>query len=173
MTVFLIRARYGVSTAVDFQPTPYFADVPSNYWAFAWIQRLRFDNITQGCAVTLYCPVNPVIRGDMAIFLMRSLFNQLLPATAPVLTGAPQDATRGATNISLAFTGLNTGFVQGITHIVLPPNSGVTLNSLTVESPTVFSINIDVAAGIPPGPLPIYVITGSQEAVLPNGLLIQ
>jgi hypothetical protein len=172
MAVFLIRARYG-ATIVDFPETPYFTDVPANYWAFPSIQRLRLDNITEGCETTLYCPTDPVIRGDMAIFLMRALLNQLLPATEPILTGIVQDVTPGTTNISLAFNGLNTNFVQGTTQIVFPPNSGITLNSLTVIEPTTFSINIDVAAGTPPGPLPVYVITGSEEAVLPNGLVIQ
>jgi hypothetical protein len=109
----------------------------------------------------------------MAIFLMRALLNQLLPATDPIVTGIVQYATPGATGLSLAYYAVNTNFVQGTTQIVFPPNSGVTLNSLTVITPTTFSINIDVAAGTPPGPLPIYVITGSQEAVMPNGLVIQ
>ena len=34
---------------------------------------------------TTYCPSSPVIRGDMAIFLMRGAFNQFLPAGTPVI----------------------------------------------------------------------------------------
>jgi hypothetical protein len=47
---------------------------------------MKLDGITGGCGNgTTYCPGSPVIRGDMAIFIMRGAFNQLLPAGAPVI----------------------------------------------------------------------------------------
>ena len=39
--------------------------------SIAWMQ---FTGITQGCARTLYCPDDPVTRGQMAAFLVRALF---------------------------------------------------------------------------------------------------
>ena len=56
------------------------------------------DNITAGCggAPLNYCPGNPVTRGDMAIFLMRAGYNQLLPSTEPVIASIlPSTLTHG------------------------------------------------------------------------------
>ena len=83
--VFLIRARYGVSTVFPYSSSPFFTDVPTGAFGFEWIQRLKQDNITGGCSPTLFCPDESVIRGDMAIFLIRALFNQLLPANEPAI----------------------------------------------------------------------------------------
>jgi hypothetical protein len=80
MAVFIIRARYGSTAMFDYLPTPLFTDVLSNAFAFIYIQRMKMDSITSGCTVTTYCPDNPVTRGDMAIFVMRGGYNDLLPA---------------------------------------------------------------------------------------------
>ena len=62
--------------SIVLEKPPYFTDVPSGAFGFAWIQRMREENITSGCTV----------RGDMAIFLMRGAFNQFLPAGTPVVS---------------------------------------------------------------------------------------
>ena len=50
-----------------------FNDVPTNYWAFQYIEALFHAGITAGCAGGNYCPNNPVTRGQMAVFLAKAL----------------------------------------------------------------------------------------------------
>jgi hypothetical protein len=51
-----------------------FQDVPTSYWAAAWIEQLALEGITSGCSVTPknYCPTSPVLRDQMAVFLVRA-----------------------------------------------------------------------------------------------------
>jgi hypothetical protein len=73
MAVFLLRSKYGASynpPAVG--STTGFADVPSTYWAAAWIKQLVAEGITSGCAANTYCPEEPVTRAQMAVFLVRT-----------------------------------------------------------------------------------------------------
>ena len=51
-----------------------FTDVPTNYWAYSWIERLFDTGVTTGCAQSplRYCPDQAVTRAEMAIFLERS-----------------------------------------------------------------------------------------------------
>jgi len=171
MAVFLIRARYGSATLFTSPTVPYFADVPSGSFGFSWIQRLKEDNITSGCSATDYCPSNSVTRGDMAIFVMRGAFNQLLPSGEPVLTSiTPATLARGATG-SFTINAAGTTFVPGSTVVV--PVGGVTATGLTVTSPTSFTVTLTAAQDAPQQPVSIYVQTAGQEAVLPNGLLLQ
>ncbi len=172
MAVFIIRARYGSATTFDYNGVPYFTDVPSNAFAFQYIQRMKMDAITSGCTATTYCPSNPVTRGDMAIFIMRGGFNDLLPAGTPVITAiSPTTLARGTTAAFLV-TGAYTNFVQGLTSI--NTSSGwFSVNSITVTGPTTMTVQISASSAAPAQPVSIFVSTGSQEAVLPNGLMLQ
>ena len=53
--------------------TTLFADMPPNYWAATWIERLYNAGITGGCSVTPlnYCPESTVTRAQMAVFLLK------------------------------------------------------------------------------------------------------
>ena len=73
MAIFLVRGIHGAA----FTPPPatgVFADVPSTYWAAPWIEQLRADGITSGCAVNplRFCPASFVGRAEMTIFLLRA-----------------------------------------------------------------------------------------------------
>jgi hypothetical protein len=71
MAVFLLRSKYGS----DYDPpaaTGVFNDVPVDYWAADWIEKLYADGITSGCGGNNFCPENPVTRGQMAVFLVRT-----------------------------------------------------------------------------------------------------
>jgi hypothetical protein len=176
MAAFLIRMRYGASYAFDYPPTPYFTDVTQSTFGWSWIQRMAEDNITDGCGYQLYCPTNPVTRGDMATFVMRAAFNELLPAGEPVLTSiSPATIVPGAAPVTFAIFGLNTNFVNGVT--TLGEMAGITAGPVTVLSPTVLTVQLSAASNAAQEPLSPVVITGTppgnQEAVLPNGLVVQ
>lgn len=73
MAVFLLRAKYGSS----YNPPSVgagtgFGDVPTGYWAAAWIKQLVAEGITSGCGSGNYCPEAPVSRAQMAVFLVKT-----------------------------------------------------------------------------------------------------
>jgi hypothetical protein len=53
---------------------PSFEDVPPEYWAAPWIEALAAAAVTGGCAASppRYCPESPVIRQEMAVFLLKA-----------------------------------------------------------------------------------------------------
>jgi hypothetical protein len=55
--------------------TTTFADVPSSYWAYSWIERLYAAGITAGCSTNplSFCPENSVSQAEMAIFLEKGM----------------------------------------------------------------------------------------------------
>jgi serine protease AprX len=53
--------------------SPSFFDVPCNHPFYGWIEKLREQGITSGCAANLYCPENTVDRAVMAVFITRAL----------------------------------------------------------------------------------------------------
>lgn len=70
MAVFLLRAKHGAG----FTPPPatgIFADVDLSFWAVAWIEQLAAEGITSGCGGDNYCPNDPVMRDQMAVFLVK------------------------------------------------------------------------------------------------------
>ena len=170
MAIFLMRIRYGTAGAPDFQTQPYFTDEPATDTTyFKWIQRMKQDGITAGCTVSTYCPNDPVIRGDMAIFIMRGAFNQVLPANTPVISSInPPTLTIGPAGGSFTITGANTHFLQGTAAIASIP--GVTIGPVTVNSPTSLTVQMTANAGVALQPYSLLATAGSEEAVLPNGL---
>ncbi len=183
MAVFIVRARYGANTNFTYNTTPYFVDVPANDFAFKWVQRMKQDNVTSGCGVGAYCPNSPVTRGDMAVFVMRGGFNQLLPATEPIITSVSPATLPVGGSGTFTVTGLNTNFVQGVTT-VLPvggggvgaagqPTTSLTGSNVTVISPTQLTVTLTATPGAPAQPEAVYVQTGAQEAVAPNSVVVQ
>jgi len=49
-----------------------FSDVPPTHWAWQYVETLSANGITTGCAPGLYCPLNNVLRAEMAVFLTRA-----------------------------------------------------------------------------------------------------
>jgi hypothetical protein len=72
MAVFLLKGRFGSA----FVPPPatgtVFNDVPASHPFAAWIESLFGFKVTGGCGSGNYCPENPVTRGQMAVFLLKS-----------------------------------------------------------------------------------------------------
>jgi triacylglycerol esterase/lipase EstA (alpha/beta hydrolase family) len=71
MAIFLLRAKYG-NTYTPPSATGVFTDVPTNFWAAAWIEALAAEGITGGCGVGKYCPGAVVTRAQMAVFLVKT-----------------------------------------------------------------------------------------------------
>jgi CSLREA domain-containing protein len=73
MAVFLLRAKYGSAyTPPAVGTSTGFSDVPTTYWAAAFIKQLVAEGITVGCGSGNYCPEQPVTRAQMAVFLVRT-----------------------------------------------------------------------------------------------------
>jgi hypothetical protein len=72
MAVFLLRAEHG-SSYMPPAATGVFSDTPADFTE-AFIEQLYHEAVTSGCATSplRYCPVNPVTRGQMAVFLLRT-----------------------------------------------------------------------------------------------------
>jgi len=50
-----------------------FNDVPTDYWAFSFIEVLAANGISAGCGNDNYCPDDAVTRAQMAVFLERGM----------------------------------------------------------------------------------------------------
>jgi hypothetical protein len=74
MAVFLLKAEHG-SSYVPPACTGIFGDVectPTPAFAVNWIEQLFHEGVTSGCPGGNYCPDNPVLRSQMAVFLVRT-----------------------------------------------------------------------------------------------------
>jgi hypothetical protein len=72
MAIFLLRTEHGSGYAPPVGSGSLFGDVPSGYWAGAWIEQLVAEGIAAGCGNGNYCPVTSVARDQMAVFLVRT-----------------------------------------------------------------------------------------------------
>ena len=74
MAAFLLKAKHGSS----YMPPPatgVFQDVPVGDPFAPWIEELRAEQVTAGCQASplLYCPDQPNKRGQMSVFLVKTL----------------------------------------------------------------------------------------------------
>ncbi len=92
MAKFLELGLHGASFVPPAATGTVFTDVPASHWAAAWIEQLYRDGITKGCAAGRYCPDSPVLRSEMAGFLLRVRYggNYVAPrATGTVFVDVP------------------------------------------------------------------------------------
>jgi hypothetical protein len=71
MAVFVIKAKHGLC----YTPPPcsgVFADVPCSSNFAPWIEEMAAEGITGGCGNGNFCPMNPVRRDQMAVFLLKA-----------------------------------------------------------------------------------------------------
>jgi hypothetical protein len=168
--VFIIASRYE-TTPYTYPSTRYFTDVPPSNPFFPFVQKMAQVGITAGCAPGLYCPDETLTRGQMAVFIVTGLLNELLAAGTPAIAvAAPNSATPGQMP-TVTLTGANTHFVQDATQVVAP--AGMTPSNITVTSGTNLTVQLAVAAGVAANPASIVVLTGTEEAVLPNGFVVR
>ena len=132
MAVFLLRAKYGSS----YTPPPVgsstgFNDVPTNYWAAAWIKELAAEGITGGCGNGNYCPGTVVTRDQMAIFLLRAKHGATYTppaATGTMFTDVPQNYWAAAWIEQL----VNEGISGGCTATTFCPSTSVTRAQMAI-----------------------------------------
>jgi Beta-propeller repeat/S-layer homology domain len=170
MSVFIITARLGAGVSFNYPATPWFTDVPASDFAFKFVQRMKSDGITGGCTTTTFCPGGYVTRGQMAVFMMVGLFNQFLPAGTPVIASISPQTLHPGTSGTFTITGANTNFTSATQLNAIP---GVTIGAITVNSATSLTVQMTAAADAVVEPRSLDAITGTQEAVLPSGLLVQ
>ncbi len=81
MAVFICRAK---GWAAYLPPGgPSFLDVPADYWAYGFIERLKLQCITTGCDATHYCPEGTLTRAEMAAFMWRAFLASPSACTNP------------------------------------------------------------------------------------------
>ncbi len=112
MAVFLLKGKHG-SGYVPPAATGVFQDVPTNYWAADWIEQLAAEGITSGCSTSPkeYCPITPVTRDQMAIFLLKAKHgsNYAPPPATGVFQDVPADYWAAAWIEQLAAEGITAG----------------------------------------------------------------
>ena len=100
--------------------TSTFDDVPDDYWARNFIERLYLSDITGGCSLTplMYCPENTVTRAQMAVLLLRGIHgSSYVPPSVGDSTGfadVPTDHPVAAWIKQLAAEGITGGCEAGI-----------------------------------------------------------
>ncbi|HXW68427.1 MAG TPA: DUF3443 family protein, partial [Dissulfurispiraceae bacterium] len=71
-------------------PAAAFFDVPSSYWAYAYVEAIYNAGITVGCGNSDYCPAGDVTRDEMAAFIIRALYGDNFTYTqTPYFTDVP------------------------------------------------------------------------------------
>jgi len=107
----------------------------------------------------------------MAVFIVTGLLNQLLAAGTPYLASAAPKSASAGQSIMVTLTGVNTHFAQGLTQVTAAP--GITASNVTVTSPTSLTVQLTVTPGTTANPTSIIITTGTEEADLPNGFVVQ
>jgi len=73
MSVFLLRSSGGAAYYPPRCTTSIFTDVPCSNPFASWVNELAELGVTAGCGSGRYCPATAVNRGQMAVFLLRTL----------------------------------------------------------------------------------------------------
>jgi hypothetical protein len=91
MAIFALVGKEGASYSPAACGTPMFADVPASSPYCKWIEELARRGVASGCAGGNYCPANLVTRGQMAIFMLKTLDPALDPpaCTTPMFADLP------------------------------------------------------------------------------------
>jgi hypothetical protein len=102
MAVYISRALAGGDAAVPTGPaTGTFSDVPTDYWAFKYVEYAAAQNVVQGYSDGTYKPTDQVDRGQMAVFIARSIYT---PTAARLnLTGYTPPATATFPDVPTTF----------------------------------------------------------------------
>ena len=108
-----------------------FGDVPTDYWAFSFIETLANSGITAGCGNGNYCPTAPVTRAQMAVFLERGMNGSNF---SPPAASGNVFLDVGAGDFAAAFIEqlANDGITSGCGNNNYCPDSEVTRDQMAV-----------------------------------------
>jgi len=90
----------------------------------------------------------------------------------PSCSGVSPNAGMQGNSYTVTITGENTNFVQGTTQVSFE-NSGITVDSVTVQSSTVVNASITIASTAPTGLGDVTVTTGSEIVVCYDDFTVQ
>jgi hypothetical protein len=127
MSVFLLRSSGGAGYLPPACASPFFADVPCTHSFAAWIDELVARHITSGCGGGKYCPADDVTRGQMAVFLLRTLEGPAYsppPCTTPRFGDVPCASPFAAWINELSARGITGGCGGGNYCPATPVNRG-------------------------------------------------
>ncbi len=129
--VFLDRFVWSNQSTCTSGTNPTFADVPLNYWAWSWIERLYADGITGGCATNplRYCPEASVSRAEMAVFLERGIHGSSY--TPPVVPLTFTDTTSNFARYWIEAL-KNGGITSGCGPSLYCPNASTTRAEMAI-----------------------------------------
>jgi hypothetical protein len=108
-----------------------FADVPQSNPFYNFICSLARDGVSGGCGSGNFCPANPVLRSQMAVFLLRSEHgpSYLPPACSnPIFTDVPCSNPFASWIYQLVAEGIT----SGCTATTFCPGNSVQRNSMAV-----------------------------------------
>jgi ELWxxDGT repeat protein len=111
-----------------------FGDVPSNHWAWRFVEALAGAGLASGCAPGQYCPGATVSRAETAVFLVRGTHGVDFtppPATGTVFTDVPADFWAAPWIEQLAADGLTGGC--SASPPAFCPDNGVTRAEMAVQ----------------------------------------
>lgn len=141
MTVFLLRALLGR----DYMPPPatgIFDDVPVENRFAAWVESAVSRGITGGCGGGNFCPDSPVTRGQMSVFLLKTLEgSDYSPpdATGNVFGDVPSNQLFAPFIEALAEHG-GTAIGCSITPPNFCPGDGVTRSQMAIFVARIFNL---------------------------------
>jgi hypothetical protein len=120
--VFLLKGKYGATHVPPPATGTVFGDVSTGTFAAAWIEELAALGITAGCGSGNFCPDEPVTRGQMAVFLLKSLHGSSF--TPPSCVGAFADVPCPSTLDFPYSDWIEELYVEAITAGCLPAPPG-------------------------------------------------
>lgn len=117
ISAFLERGIHGGG----FTPPPptgtVFSDVPASFWAAGYIEQMAADGITAGCGGGKYCPLDPLLRAEMAVFLLRAKHGGSYvppPGTGTIFSDVPASHWAVSWIEQLYNEGITTGCAPGM-----------------------------------------------------------
>lgn len=172
MAVFIIRMRFGATVDFGFPAIPVFDDVSAGHIFYKWIQKLAEIGITSGCSASNYCPDDPVLRDQMAVFILRGGFNEFLGTPfniTLVSTLAPSTGLPGTTvSVRLESEAL---FPAGVPTVTAVP--GITPGAVLLPEENVIEIDLVIAVDADPGQRSLNLMfPGGTEITFPNAFTI-
>jgi hypothetical protein len=163
------------SIAITGQYTHFSASSSANFGAGIVVNSVTFNSATSLTANITVSPTattgynNVVVTTGSEIVVSTNGF-QITAGPAVLLSVTPNNAGQGASSVSIAIVGQSTNFSQPSS--VANFGSGITVNSLTVNSTTSATAVITISASATTGARTPVMTTGGENAQLTNGFTV-